>query len=58
LVGHLATLQVSEGPILREQPLSPSSFDRQGSWERGEIDYTGADRFSNIQAALDKRLNK
>ncbi|KAL5108980.1 Glycogenin-1 [Taenia crassiceps] len=56
LVGHLATLDVSEGPILREQPPASSSTDRQGSWERGVIDYTGADRFSNIQAALDKRL--
>ncbi|CDI98113.1 glycogenin 1 [Echinococcus multilocularis] len=56
LVGHLATLEVSEGPILRAQSLSLPPMDRQGSWERGEIDYTGADRFSNIQAALDKRL--
>ena len=59
LVGHLATLELTKGPIMSvaQVPLPPA-MDRQGSWERGEIDYTGADRFSNIQAALDKRLSK
>ncbi|VDO08756.1 unnamed protein product [Rodentolepis nana] len=58
LVGHLATLEVSRGPILNMPELAVPALDRQGSWERGEIDYTGADRFSNIKAALDKQLGK
>ncbi|BHF73715.1 hypothetical protein SprV_0401679700 [Sparganum proliferum] len=56
-VGQLAELHFQTGPVT-QPPVIQIAIDRQSSWERGEIDYTGADRFSNIQAALDKHLSK
>ncbi|VDD80883.1 unnamed protein product [Mesocestoides corti] len=58
LVGHLAKLDVSSGPILQPPSSLLPSADRQSRWERNEIEYTDADRFSNIQAALDKQINE
>ncbi|VDL93729.1 unnamed protein product [Schistocephalus solidus] len=56
-VGQLAGMHFTSGPIT-QPPVLQVALDRQSSWERGEIDYTGADRFSNIQAALDRHLSK
>lgn len=56
LVGHLAKLECKSGPLVDASAIPQLPLDRQGSWERGDIDYTGADRFSNIKAVLDKNL--
>ena len=35
-----------------------SQRERQYAWERGDIDYTGSDRFSNIMEKLSSELSK
>ena len=48
-VGHQG--QVSGGVVV-------GSTQHQTMWEHGQIDYTGRDSFSNIQAHLDAQLPK
>jgi len=41
-----------------QEPLVIGSSEHKNLWEQGQIDYTGRDSFSNIQAHLDAQLNK
>ncbi|XP_066266655.1 glycogenin-1-like isoform X2 [Branchiostoma lanceolatum] len=52
LTGQLAQLQVYGG----DSPAHVSSEDHRRAWERGEIDFTGLDRFENIQKKLDAQI--
>ena len=55
LVGQLATLRVGTG----FEPGPPlSSQERKLNWEKGQIDYLGADSFDNIQKKLEESLSK
>ncbi|XP_035692433.1 titin-like isoform X2 [Branchiostoma floridae] len=52
ITSQLAQLQVQSV----ERPAYVSSEDHRRAWERGEIDFTGLDRFENIQKKLDAQM--
>jgi hypothetical protein len=54
-------LNISQGPTHGSQQgpvIVIGSNQHQSLWEQGQIDFTGRDSFSNIQAHLDAQLNK
>ncbi|XP_078695445.1 uncharacterized protein LOC144924286 isoform X2 [Branchiostoma floridae x Branchiostoma belcheri] len=53
ITGQLAQLQVQGA---NPPAIYVSSDDHRRAWERGEIDYTGLDRFENIQKKLDAQI--
>ncbi|XP_022670475.1 uncharacterized protein LOC111254170 isoform X2 [Varroa destructor] len=58
LAGEMSKLSIRSAEELRnypvEQILGPEA--RQFAWERGQIDYLGADAFANIQKKLDAAM--
>ncbi|VEL15653.1 unnamed protein product [Protopolystoma xenopodis] len=55
----MATLEICHtGPLYSGSSAHSdhSDAERQMAWERGEIDYTGSDRFTNIRSKLDDAL--
>ena len=49
---------VSYGPSTNGSALCVSKPATQDQWDRGEVNYTGGDRFHNIQRHLDDMINK
>lgn len=57
LAGALSQLSLETGGSSSGHAESPaSSMARQHAWERGQIDYLGADAFDNIQRKLDATI--
>ena len=53
LIGELAVLRISKGS---EPSRELSSQERKLKWEKGQVDYLGADSFDNIKKKLDASL--
>lgn len=59
LAGEMSRLTIRTAEELRHSPteaLYGGSEARQYAWERGQIDYMGADAFENIQKKLDSAI--
>ncbi|CAH8500618.1 unnamed protein product [Heterobilharzia americana] len=46
--GQLANINYGKNLCARHSEIEAASIERMYAWERGEIDYTGTDRFMNI----------
>ena len=55
LEGDIARLSIDTAATIAHPELNDRL--RQAAWERGQIDYKGADSFDNIQKVLDEQLN-
>ncbi|KAG0423516.1 hypothetical protein HPB47_000708 [Ixodes persulcatus] len=53
ILGDTSVANIFAGASKKE---ASESEDRFEAWERGEIDYMGADAFENIQAKLDEAI--
>lgn len=49
------SIESSAVAAVPEQQLTPE--EHQARWEQGVVDYTGVDRFANIQKAIDEKLS-
>jgi glycogenin glucosyltransferase len=54
--GEFVGIGTIPGPSSSKQAEEIDNRERQYAWERGAIDYTGVDRFSNIMAKLNVNL--
>ncbi|XP_064456653.1 glycogenin-1-like isoform X2 [Ornithodoros turicata] len=60
LAGEMSRLTIKTAEELRQTPgeaVYGGSEARQYAWERGQIDYMGADAFEHIQKKLDKAIS-
>lgn len=60
LAGDMSKLTIKTAEELRQNPTEQAMYGgseaRQFAWERGQIDYLGADAFENIQKKLDTAI--
>ncbi|CAN7947836.1 unnamed protein product [Ixodes pacificus] len=60
LAGEMSKLTIKTAEELRQSPTEQAMYGgseaRQFAWERGQIDYLGADAFENIQKKLDTAI--
>ncbi|CAN7997054.1 unnamed protein product, partial [Ixodes hexagonus] len=60
LAGEMSKLTIKTAEELRQNPTEQAMYGgseaRQFAWERGQIDYLGADAFENIQKKLDTAI--
>ncbi|XP_065924151.1 glycogenin-1 isoform X2 [Magallana gigas] len=56
LIGELASLSLQTGATFGGSQSHLSEQERKLNWERGQVDYLGADKFENIKEKLDKSM--
>jgi hypothetical protein len=56
LIGELAALSLDSGATYGGSQEHLSGQERKLNWERGQVDYLGADKFENIEKKLNQSM--